>query len=170
MFQQLSQGATLPILYRNAPRVVEGRVLSVNTHLPSYNPAQPFSTINGPVTDITVQVGNDTIPFAGLPSNGVVANFPDKGIFISTDRAAIIREVESMAAASRQALEQMPVHQKMEQDCEALLNTLQPERRKEAEQAQELAAVKKQLSDLSGKFEQLIGVLSAKPVVTTKKE
>lgn len=162
MFQQLSQGAILPILYRNNPRVVEGRVLSVNTHLPSYNPSQPFSAMNGPVTDITVQVGNDTIPFAGLPANGVVANFPDKGMFISTDRAAVIREIESMVAASRQALGQMPVHQKMVQDCETLLLTLQPERKKEAEQAQELAAVKQQLSDLSGKFEQLIGVLSAK--------
>lgn len=162
MFQALSQGAILPVLYKNEPRVVDGKVLSVNTHMPTYNPNQPMAVLNGPVTDVTVQVGNDTIPFAGLPANGMVANFPDKGLFIATDKAAILREIESMAAASKQALEQVPAHQKMVQSCEALLLQLQPEKQKEAQQAQEIESLKTQLSTISGKFDKLAELLSAK--------
>ena len=162
MFQSLSQGAIIPVLYKNGPRVEDGKVLSINTHVPAYNPAQPMAMLNGPVTDITIQVGGETIPFAGLPANGVVANFPDKGIFLSTDKAAVLRELEAMAAASRQILEQVPAHQKMVKDCEALLLSLQPEKQKEAQQAKEIEDLKTQLSDMNGKFSQLYDMLSAK--------
>lgn len=148
MFQNLTQGSIITILYKNVPRVVDGRIISVNTHMPQFNPQQPMAMMNGPVTDITVQAGNDTIPFAGLPASGVVANFPDKGLFIATDRSAIVREVESMAAASKQVLESVPAHQKMVSDCEALLIDLNPERKKEALQTQEMSAMRDEIAEL----------------------
>lgn len=162
MFQSLSQGAFLSILYKNEPRVVDGKVISVNTHMPAYNPNQPMAMLNGPVTDITVQVGDTTIPFVGLPANGMIANFPEKGMFIATDKSAILREVESMASASRQVLEQIPAHEKIVKDCEELLLQLQPDRKKEVQQAQEIESLKTQLQSMNGKFDQLVGMLSAK--------
>ena len=162
MFQSLSQGSIIPILYKNEPRVADGKVLSVSTHMPIYNPNQPMAMLNGPVTDITVQVDNATIPFAGLPANGVMANFPDKGYFLATDKTAVIHEIESMMSVSKQALEQIPVHQKMVHDCEALLLSLQPEKQKEAQQAQEIESLKTQLNNISGKFDQMVQLLSAK--------
>lgn len=148
MFQSLTQGSIITILYKNVPRVADGRIISVNTHMPQFNPQQPMAMMNGPVTDITVQAGNDTIPFAGLPASGVVANFPDKGLFIATDRSAVVREVESMAAASKQVLESVPAHQKMVSDCEALLVELNPERKKEALQTQEMSAMRDEIAEL----------------------
>lgn len=148
MFQGLSQGATVFVLYKNIPRVSDGRVLSVNTHLPQYNPQQPMALMNGPVTDITIQVGDETIPFAGLPANGVVANFPEKGYFLSTDKSAVIREVEAMASASRQILQSIPAHEKMVRDCDNLLLELNPDRKKEAEQAKEMSALRGELEEL----------------------
>lgn len=169
MFQSLTQGVTIPVLLKNVPKVVDGKVMSVNTHMPVYNPTQPMAVLNGPVTDITVQVENETIPFAGLPANGIMANFPDKGYFIATDKSAILREVESMQTASRQALEQMPAHQKMVKDCDALLLSLQPEKQKEAKQAQEIESLKTQLADMGDKFDRLMDMLSVN-LGTTKKE
>ena len=148
MFQGLTQGATISVLYRNIPKVADGKVLSVSTHLPQYNPQQPLAMMNGPVTDITVQVGNDTIPFVGLPANGVVANFPDKGYFIATDKTAVLREIESMIATSRQVLDSVPDHERLISSCEALLLELNPEKRKEAEQAKEMSDLKKEIADL----------------------
>ncbi len=144
----MSQGATIPVLYKNIPRVADGKVVSVNTHMPQYNPSQPMAMLGGPVTDITVQVGNETIPFVGLPANGVVANFPEKGLFIATDRAAVLREIETMAQTSKQVLESVPAHQKMVRDCEALLLDLNPERKKEAMQAQEISEMRNELAEL----------------------
>jgi len=163
MFQGLTQGVTIPILYKNVPKVVDGKVLSVNTHMPTYNPSQPMALLNGPVTDITVQAEGETIPFAGLPANGVVANFPDKGYFISTDKAAILREIESMKESSRQALDQVPVHQKMVKECEALLIKLQPEREKEAIRVQEMENLKSQIAAMDSKFDKIMDMLSANP-------
>lgn len=148
MFQNLTQGAFLPILYKNTPRVVDGKVISVSTHMPAFNPQQPLAMMNGPVTDITVQVGNETIPFAGLPANGIVANFPDKGIFVSTDRNAVLREIEAMAAASKQILESVPTHEKMVRDCEDLILQLNPERKKEAQAAEEMSALQGEVREL----------------------
>jgi len=148
MFQNLTQGASISVLYRNIPRVADGRVTSVNTHMPTYNPQQPLAMMNGPVTDITVQVGNETIPFAGLPANGVVANFPEKGYFIATDKSAVLREIEAMATASKQVLESVPAHQKMVKDCEALLIELSPEKKMEAQQIQEIASLRSELAEL----------------------
>ena len=162
MFQSLSQGALLSILYRNEPRVVDGRVVAVNTHMPVYNPNQPMAMLNGPVTDITVQVGNETIPLVGLPASGVVANFNDKGIFIATDRSAIVRELESMESASKQALEQVPAHQKMIESCEQLLVDLQPEKKKEVQQSQEIESLRTQLRVMTEKFDKMSEMLSAK--------
>lgn len=163
MFQNLTQGATIPVLYKNIPRVADGRVISVNTHMPTYNPQQPLAMMNGPVTDITLQVGNETIPFAGLPANGVVANFPEKGLFLATDRTAILREIEAMASASRQVLASVPDHQKMVAACEDLILQLNPELKKEAQQAQEL-------SDLRGQVAELKTMLSAFIGTKTKEE
>lgn len=148
MFQGLTQGATVQVLYRNIPRVADGRVISISTHMPTFNPQQPMAMMNGPVTDITVQIGNETIPFAGLPANGVVANFPEKGLFLATDRSAVLREVEAMAAASRQVLESVPAHQKMVSDCEALLIELNPELKKDAEQTREMASLRNEVAEL----------------------
>lgn len=148
MFQSMTQGVTIPVLYKNIPRVADGRVISVNTHMPTYNPQQPMALMNGPVTDITVQVGNETIPFAGLPANGVVANFPEKGLFLATDRTAILREVEATKTTLKQDLDQVPAKQKMYADYEKLSLELNPELQKEAAQAQELASLRGEVAEL----------------------
>lgn len=162
MFQALSQGAIISLFYKNEPRVVDGRVISVNTHMPTYNPNQPMAMLNGPVTDITVQVGNDTIPFAGLPANGVVANFPDKGLFISDDRNIVNREMESMATALEQDLEQVPAKQKMLASLRDMIQQSHPEKQFQVKQAQEIEILKTQFAMMNGKFDQMVELLSAK--------
>ena len=169
MFQALTQGAVIPVLFKNVPKVVDGKVVSVNTHMPTYNPNQPMALLNGPVTDITVQVDNETFPFASLPANGIMANFPDKGYFIATDKSAILREIENMQSASKQALEQVPAHQKMVRECDALLLSLQPEKQKEAKQAQEIESLKSQMAAMDDKFDKMMQMLSAN-LGTSKKE
>lgn len=167
MFQGLSQGAIIPILFKNEPRVADGKILSVNTHMPVYNPGQPMGILNGPVTDITVQVGNDTIPFAGLPANGVVANFPDRGIFLATDKSAVLREIESMLSASKQAIEQMPAHQRMVKSCEDLILQLNPDLKKEAQQAKDIESLREKMSEMGSKFDKIMELLSAKNLGTS---
>lgn len=153
MFQSLTQGASVSILYRNEPRILTGKVLSVNTHVPVYNPSQPMSVFNGLVTDITVQVGNDTIPFAGLPANGVVANFQDKGMFLSTDAAAVLREIDNAVIALEQDLATVPEKQKLLDGYKTLRQESNPDAAKE----KELADMRNELSEMKQMLSALIG-------------
>lgn len=162
MFQGLTQGSVLHILYKNGPRVEQGRVLTVNTHMPTFNSSQPMALMNGPVTDVTVQIGNESQSITGLPPHGVVAQFNDKGIFVSEDMSAIIRELESMAEESDQFIKQVPFHENRSKVCRELSLKYQPEKRKEAQQAQEIESIKAQISSMDGKFDKIMEMISAK--------
>ena len=148
MFQSLTQGSVLSVLYKNIPRVVEGRILSVNTHMPAFNPSQLMAMMNGPVTDITLQLGDETIPFAGLPANGVVANFPDKGLYLATDIAAINREIDASASALKQELDAVPAKQKLYQGYESLRLERNPERQRDIQHEKEITSLRGEISEL----------------------
>lgn len=157
MFQGLSQGATLYILYKNDPRMERGRVISVNTHLPQFNPAQPQAMFNGMVTDLTVAVGNETIPFAGLPATASVANFPDKGMFVSEDQGMVINEITAMRDNSQRIVESYDAHKAMRDKCDALLLSLNPERQKEMQNAKEMADLKGELAEMKEMLSAFLG-------------
>ena len=160
MFQGLSQGATLYILYKNEPRLEKGRIVSVNTHLPQYNPAQPQALFGGMVTDLTVSVGSDTIPFAGLPASASVANFPDKGIFISEDQGLVVNELTSIRDNAQRIVDSYDAHRELRDRCDELLLSLNPERKKEARAEAEMAALKGELADLKRMLSAALGTKS----------
>lgn len=127
-----------------------GKVVSVNTHVPTYNPNQPMSMFNGLVTDISVQVGNETIPFAGLPANAVVADFPGKGMFLALDSTSIYREVDTAIEAFEQDLATVPAKTKLLEGYKQLRAEKNPEAQRE-----------KELSELRGQLDEMKRMLSA---------
>lgn len=160
MFQSLSQGATLYILYKNEPRVETGRVTSVNTHLPQYNPAQPQALFNGMVTDLIVSVGSETIPFAALPANASVANFPEKGLFLSEDQGLIVNELTAMRDNSQRIVDSYEANKALRDKCDALLLSLNPEKKAQMQSAQEMAELKGELADVKRMLSAFLGTKS----------
>ena len=156
----MTQGATLFVLYKNDPRLEKGRIVSVNTHLPQFNPSQPQAMFGGMVTDLTVAVGSETIPFAGLPATASVANFPDKGIFVSEDQGLVINELTSMRDNSQRIVESYDAHKALRDKCDALLLSLNPEKQKEMQNAKEMADLKGELAEMK---RMLSAFLGAKP-------
>ena len=157
MFQGMSQGTTLYILYKNDPRVEKGRIVSVNTHIPQFNPSQPQAMFGGMVTDLTVAVGSETIPFAGLPATASVANFPDKGIFVSEDQGLVINELTSMRDNSQRIVDSYDAHKALRDKCDALLLSLNPEKQKEMQNAKEMADLKGELAEMRKMLSAFIG-------------
>ena len=153
----MSQGATLYILYKNEPRMEKGRVITVNTHLPQFNPAQPQAMFNGMVTDLTVAVGNETIPFAGLPATASVANFPEKGMFVSEDQSMAVNEITAMRDNSQRIVDSYDAHKTLRDKCDALLLSLNPERQKEIQTAKEMAELKGQLEEMKEMLSAFLG-------------
>lgn len=154
MFQSLNQGASVSVFYKNEPpRLVTGRVVASNTHMPVYNPNQPMAMLNGLVTDLTIQVGNETIPFAGLPASGVVANFPDKGIFLSEDSSAAFKELNNAVLALEQDLSTVPAKTKLLEGYKNIQADADPE----AQRDKEVAAMRGELSEMRKLLSEFIG-------------
>ena len=153
----MTQGASVSILYRNEPRIVTGKVVSANTHMPTYNPNQPMAMFNGLVTDITVQVGNETIPFAGLPANAVVANFQDKGLFLAEDESAVFREVDNAVATIEQDLSTVPTKQKMLEGYKRLRQEKNPEAKRDAQREREMSELRGEISEMRQMLSAFIG-------------
>lgn len=154
MFQSLSHGASVTIFYRNDPPHIEtGKVVSINTHMPAYNPNQPMAMFNGLVTDITVQVGSETIPFAGLPANGVVADFPSKGMYLAVDSAAAYRELDSAINAFEQDLATVPSKQKLLEGYKNIRVKSNPE----AQREKEISEMRGQLNEMQRMLSEILG-------------
>ena len=158
----MTQGATLFILYKNDPKVEKGRVISLNTHVPQFNPSQPQALFNGLVTDLTVSVGSETIPFAGLPATASVANFPDKGMFVSEDQGMIVNELTAMRDNSQRIVDGYEAHKALRDKCDALLLSLNPEKQKEAQNAKDVAELKGELADLKQMLSAFLGTQAQK--------
>ena len=157
MFQGLTQGALLHIFYKNVPEVKTGKVVSVNTHLPQYNPTQPQAMLNGMVTDVTVSVGNETIPFAGLPASASSANFPDKGMFIAEDLNVVLNEITALRENHQHVVDGYEPSREMVSKCDALLLSLNPEKRREAQSAKEMAELKGELEEMRKMLSAFLG-------------
>lgn len=143
--------------------------ISPQPHVSKGAQNNPMGFMQGLVVDLTLSCGGETTTVE-FPINATSANYPDKGWFLSADRAAVSREVESMANMSKQMLAQVPMHQKIVQNCDALLLRLNPERQKEAMQAEEINELRKRLSSMDEKFDKLVGLLSAANPQNAQKE
>lgn len=157
MFQGLQQGATLYVLYKNEPRMERGRIISINTHVPQFNPAQPQAIFGGMVTDLTVAVGSETIPFAGLPATASVANFPDRGMFVSEDQGMLINELTAMRDNSQRIVDSYDAHKALRDRCDDLLLSLNPEKQKEVQNAKDVAELKGELAEMKRMLSAFLG-------------
>ena len=154
----MTPGASVTIFYRNEPpRIVTGKVVSANTHMPAYNPNQPMAMFNGLVTDITVQVGNESIPFVGLPANGVVADFPAKGMFLAIEESAAYREVDTAINAFEQDLATVPAKEKLLEGYRTIRMEKNPEVKREAQRDKEMSELRGQLDEMKRMLSEVLG-------------
>lgn len=158
---QIAQGATLYVFNRKDFTVAMASVLNVSQpHVSKAAQTNPALGMQGFVVDLTLSMGNETTSVE-YPVNSPGANYPEKGWYISPDRMAVSREVEAASNSSKQFLAQRPYHEMVVQKAPSLILQLNPERQLEAQQAEKIASLEKQLADISGKFDQMVGMLSA---------
>ena len=128
-------------------------MLSVNTHLPQYNPTQPQAILNGMVTDITLSVDGNTVPFVGLPASASTANFPDKGVFLSEDKSLLVNELSTMQENSKRIIDSYDMHKGLYAKYTELLNSLSPERAQESQ----ITSLKNEIADLKAMLSAALG-------------
>lgn len=172
MFSALRAGTPIYILYKNEMRFAAGTVQQVSGQYPnaSINYTQPFAPGANIAVDLSVEVGGKTETFQRIPLNSSIAEFPDRGILISETREGIINEVTAIRNSKQSAILQLPTLEREVKACDALLLEMNPQLRKEQEQADKIARLEQQLTGMSDQIAALTGMISKTLGKKTKEE
>lgn len=161
MFSNLRTNSQLYILHRDATPYVEiGQVVSVSQPRPRYQ-ATNYIAPQEQVVDVVIGVNGNNITLQNLPANLDVA---DQGtingsLFISTTRDAMNTEINSMRQKSLDIINSIEHHKKVIQDCELLLQRLNPEFAEQKQQKQEIDMLKTQVSEMMNGMKELMAQL-----------
>lgn len=160
MLAGLRPGTPVYVLYKNEPRFATAKVVSISNQYPQFNYQQPLNPGQNVAVDIAIEVNGKTETYQRIPLNSSVAEFPDKGVLISETRDGITNEVNAIRSASEAALGQIDAHKRVIAACDQLLVELNPQLKKDQEQATEIANLKQQLAGMSDQIAALTGMLS----------
>lgn len=161
MLSALRPGTPVYVLYKNEPRFAVAKVSQVSNQYPNLGyQQQPLAPGNNFAVNMAIEVDGKIENYERIPLNSSIAEFPDKGVLISETRDGIINEVNAIKSASVTALQQVDMHKNVIASCDKLLFDLNPQLRKEQEQAAEIATLKEQLSGMSEQIAALTGMLS----------
>lgn len=161
MFSNLRTNSQLYILHRDATPYIEiGQVVSVSQPRPKYQTSN-YLAPQEQVVDVVVSINGNNMNLQGLPANLDVA---DQGtlngsLFITTTRDSMNSEVSSMRQKSLDIINSVEHHKKVIQDCELLLQRLNPEFAEQKQQKQEIDMLKSQVSEMMSSMKELMAQL-----------
>lgn len=168
MFSNLRTNSQIYILHRDATPYIEiGQVVSVSQPRPRYQ-TNSYIAPQEQVVDIVVGINGNNITLQSLPANLDVA---DQGtingsLFISTQREAMNTEINSMRQKSLDIINSVEQHKKVIQDCEVLLQRLNPEFAEQKQQKQEIDMLKTQMSEMMSGMKELMAQLKSRENTT----
>lgn len=160
MFSNLRTNSQIYILHKeSSPYVEVGTVMNVSQPVPKF-PMNNFMNQQELVVDVTVKINDNNVTLQKLPANLDIA---DQGIngnmVITTSREAMNSEVDALRQKSLGILNSVEYHQKIVQDCEILLQRLNPEFAEQRQQKQEIDTLKAQMSEMMSDMKDLMAQL-----------
>lgn len=161
MFSNLRTNSQLYILHKDTnPYIEVGQVVSVSQPRSRYQTPN-FMAPQEQVVDIVASVNGSNITLQSLPANLDAA---DQGtingsLFITTSRDAMNSEINSMRQKSLDIINSIEHHKKIIQDCELLLQRLNPEFAEQKQQKQEIDMLKSQVSEMMNGMKELMAQL-----------
>lgn len=145
---QIAQGTALQILNRKDMTLIPATVTNVSApHIPKVAQSNPALAWQGLVVDLTISMGSETTTVE-YPLNAGSASYPDKGWFISPDPITVSREIEAMGKTSQQAISMEKWNHMVVEKAPKLITQLNPEKAREARQAEEIEMLKRQIEEM----------------------
>lgn len=161
MFQNLRVGSPIYILHKTEPKLIVGEVSSVSLPVPVLNQVYQAGVFQQPKTtvDVKVKYNGEVIDYQKLPSEMSIADFGNSGMVISESKDSIINEVQILKNNSANILDSIEKHKKIMEECDVMLQTLNPSVKQEAERNKEMEAMKSEMKEMK---EMLAQVLKSK--------
>ena len=158
MFSNLRSGSQVYILHKDVTPYIEvGQVVSVSQPIPRYQ-ANNFMAPQELVVDVVVNVNGNNITLQKLPASLDVADqgTANGSLFISTSRESMNTEITSLRQKSQDIINSIDYHKKVVQDCEILLQRLNPEFAEQKQQKQEIDNLKTQMAEMMNGMKELM--------------
>ena len=168
MFSNLRNNSQIYILHKDSTPYVEvGQVISVSQPQPRF-PVTNFMNPQELVVDVVVRINGNDITLQKLPANLDVADqgSANGALVITTSREAMNAEVDSLRQKSLSILNSVDYHKKIVQDCEILLQRLNPEFAEQKQQKQEIDILKTQVSEIMNGMKELMAQFKPKENTT----
>ena len=151
MFQSLRKGSPIYLFDKTNINAEMGEVSRVE------NPADQFGNpifINGLMQpkvafiDIHALFNGTEKTFSHVNADCSITNSGKEGAIICDNLQEFIAAITSYAKSSERALSEMDKHRVIVEKCGAILNELDPKRKAEKEQAEEIASLKRQMANI----------------------
>ena len=113
-----------------------------------------------PMFDLTLELDGKTELFQRIPINTSIAEFPEKGIILSETRDGVINEVSAIRGNAVSELEKRSFYEQTVANCDQILLDVNPDLKREQEQAGKIAKLEQQLAGMSDQIAALTGMLS----------
>lgn len=151
MFSNLRQNSQIYILHKDTTPYIEiGSVVSVSQPVPKF-PVTNFMNPQELIVDIVVKVNDNNITFQKLPANLDIADqgISTGAIVITTSKEAMNSEVDSLRQKSLGIINSIDYHRKVIENCEVLLQQLNPEFAEKQAQQKDISMLKEQMEEMS---------------------
>lgn len=162
MLSNLRPGAPVFVVYKNGPRVATAKVAQISSQYPPQfnyqSPTNPASL--SPLFNLSLEIDGKTEIFERIPINTAVAEFPDKGLVVSETRDGVVNEVQAMRSLAAAELDKRSYYEQTVVNCDQILSDINPEIKREKEQASKIAKLEEQISGMSDQIAALTGLIS----------
>ena len=149
MFQNLRPGTTLYVLNKKDATLDIGKVADVTPPQMIYPQSYQDGKFTPPMmcVDIDINANGKIITLQKILAD---ATIDDKnGVIVAEQKDAILNEIEVLAKNSQRIVDGYEYHSEIVNKCHALIEELNPQLKKEAEQAKEINDLKQQVNGLS---------------------
>jgi len=162
MLSALRQGTPVFVIFRNGPRVATAKVAQISSQYPpQFNIQMGQMGANmSPMFDLTLEMDGKTELFQRIPINTSIAEFPEKGIILSETRDGVINEVNAIRSNASSELDKRSFYEQTVTNCDQILLDINPDLKREQEQAGKIAKLEQQLAGMSDQIAALTGMLS----------
>lgn len=153
MFSDLRKGFQVYSLRTDdAPKFLTGKVIAVSD--PRFIPNNPgdYMSVQQRVVDLTVEIEGETKTFT-VPESQNVAKAA--GITLATSIDPIINELNAIRTESEDALQKVDMHKSRIEECNKILESVNPQFKKTREQDKRIEGIEKKVDGLAGSFEDL---------------
>ena len=171
MLSTLRQGTPVYVIFKSGPRVATAKVAQISSQYPpQFNFQMPQGGVMSPMFDLTLEMDGKTELFQRIPVNTAVAEFPDKGIVLSETRDGVVNEINAIMGSATSEIEKMPYYEQTVANCKQILLDVNPEMKREQEQATKIAGLENKIAEMSEQIAAMSGLLSKSLGKKTKEE